>query len=315
LNGNLANDGINTYTWDARNHLASLAGLTTAAFTYDPLGRRQGKTIGSAGTNFLYDSMNPVQELSGTNETANLLTGLGVDEYLTRTDALGTWNFMADGLGSTLALADSTGAVQTQYTYDPFGNTTVQGTSSANSYQFTGRENDGTGLYYYRARYYDQAISRFVSEDPIRMQDNPNVYAYVHDRPTILRDPFGLYALTGFTSPAFEAIMRLAIENALNKLRNSCCAGPEGNKLADKIDRSTFDFQPNLNQCGNTPKGSMVASFFGRPTTIDIGPLTFLPTLCGSPEIQLSMRALIYSDIQSRRQRRSAITVLVLIQR
>jgi uncharacterized caspase-like protein len=70
-----------------------------------------------------------VQELSGGTPTANLLTGLGVDEYFTRTDAAGVRNFLTDALGSTVALADGSGTVQTEYGYEPFGGTTTSGGS------------------------------------------------------------------------------------------------------------------------------------------------------------------------------------------
>jgi RHS repeat-associated protein len=60
-------------------------------------------------------------------------------------------------------------------------------------YAFTGREWDPeTGLYYYRARYYDPKIGRFISEDPIAFAGGGNVYAYVLGAPTRWRDPFGL---------------------------------------------------------------------------------------------------------------------------
>ena len=48
--------------------------------------------------------------------------------------------------GSTVALTDSTGTAQTQYTYEPFGNTTVTGPANGNPFQYTARENDATGL-------------------------------------------------------------------------------------------------------------------------------------------------------------------------
>jgi hypothetical protein len=64
-------------------------------------------------------------------------------------------NFVTDALGSTIGLTDSTGAFLTTYTYDPFGNTTLFGTATSSSYQYTGRENDTTGLFFYRARYYN----------------------------------------------------------------------------------------------------------------------------------------------------------------
>jgi len=86
---------------------------------------------------------------SRTTPTANLFNGR-VDEVLTRTDASGTSNYMADGLGNTMALVDGAGSIQTQYTYEAFGQTTTTGSASTNQRQYTGRENDGTGLYFYR---------------------------------------------------------------------------------------------------------------------------------------------------------------------
>ncbi|MGH7837570.1 MAG: hypothetical protein ACREQC_07050 [Candidatus Binataceae bacterium] len=115
-NGNLTNDGTNAYTWDARNHLASISGGVTTSFLYDPFGRRSRKTIGGTTTQFLYDGLNPLQELDGAsppNVTANLLTGLRIDEYFSRTDSSGPMNFLSDALGSTLGLSNSSGALAT----------------------------------------------------------------------------------------------------------------------------------------------------------------------------------------------------------
>src|SRR5216684_9067425 len=72
-------DGTNTYTWNARNQLVSISGGASASFQYDPFGRRVSKTIVGM-TQYLYDGVNPVQEISGTTASANLLTG-DVDEY------------------------------------------------------------------------------------------------------------------------------------------------------------------------------------------------------------------------------------------
>src|SRR2546427_7683550 len=194
LNGNLTGDGVNNYSWDARNQLASITaasgGSTIATFQYDAFGRRASKTVVGTTTSFLYDGVNAVQELSGSTPTANLLTG-GVDQVFSRTDSTGAFTPLTDALGSTITLTDSTGAVQTQYTYGPFGNTTVSGPSSNNSFQYTGRENDGTGLYYYRARYYSPGYQRFISEDPIGFNGGINVYAYTFDSPTNYSDAGG----------------------------------------------------------------------------------------------------------------------------
>lgn len=64
--------------------------------------------------------------------------------------------------------------------------------SSNNPYQYTGRENDGTGLYYYRARYYSPSLKRFISEDPTGLAAGLNEYAYVDDSPVNEVDPEGL---------------------------------------------------------------------------------------------------------------------------
>lgn len=123
-----------------------------------------------------------------------MLTGLGIDEFLTRTDISSgaTSTFLTDALGSSMALTDSTGAVQTEYTYDPFGRIVTTGAANSSSYEYTGRENDGTGLDYYRARYYDPTLQRFISEDPIGFEGGDvNLYAYVSNNPTNYTDPDG----------------------------------------------------------------------------------------------------------------------------
>ncbi len=192
-NGNLANDGTNTYSWDARNHLVGITGGNTASFAYDADGRRSLKSINGTSTQLLYDGLNPVQELQNGAPSANMLTGLGIDEYFQRTDSAGARDYLTDILSSSLALTDSTGTIQTQYSYDPFGKSASSGSASANPYQFTGRENDGTGLDFYRARYYSPANQRFVAQDPIGFRGGDvNLYAYADNSPVDWDDPFGL---------------------------------------------------------------------------------------------------------------------------
>jgi RHS repeat-associated protein len=98
-------------------------------------------------------------------------------------------------------LADSTGAFQTSYTYEPFGNTNTFANPSTNPFQYTGRENDGTGLYYYRARYYNPVIQRFISEDPSDILGGINLYAYAGNNPIGFRDPMGLKSSPGRSGP------------------------------------------------------------------------------------------------------------------
>jgi RHS repeat-associated protein len=169
-----------------------MGGLT---FSYDAFSRR---IQNAAGTSFLYDGVTAVQEQVAGSVTASLLTGFGVDEIFTRTDASGVRNFLTDGIRSTAALTDSSGTIQTQYTYEPFGKTTFSGSLNGNAFQYTGREDDtSTGLYYYRSRYYSPTLHRFISEDPLGFAAGPNVYAYAQNSPVNLSDPTGRISIGG----------------------------------------------------------------------------------------------------------------------
>jgi RHS repeat-associated protein len=199
-NGNMTSDGTNSYVWNSRNTLDSM-NAPTNTFQYDAFSRRVSKTIGTTTTKYLYDGATMVQELDGSPTpapTANLLTG-GIDEVFTRTTAApdpeGTRNFLTNGLRSTIALTDSTQAFQTTYIYEPFGNTGAFGSATSNSYQYTGRENDGTGLHYYRARYYSPTLQRFISEDPIGFLGGVNLYRFVKNDAINKIDPLGLWTL------------------------------------------------------------------------------------------------------------------------
>jgi RHS repeat-associated protein len=189
-NGNLTSDGTNSYIWNARSELVSISGGASASFNYDAFGRRVSKTIGATTTGYIYDGVNPVEELSGAGVGATMLTG-GVDEYFQRTDSSGTFDYLTDALGSTVALAGPAGAFGTQYTYEPFGNTTTSGPASANPFRFTGRENDGAGLYFYRSRFYSPTLQRFISEDPTEFGGGINLYGYVGNNPVSEADPAG----------------------------------------------------------------------------------------------------------------------------
>jgi RHS repeat-associated protein len=64
-----------------------------------------------------------------------------------------------------------------------------------NPNQYTSRENDGTGLYFYRARYYDAVLKQFISSDPIGVAGGLNTYAYTDANPLMYTDPLGLWAV------------------------------------------------------------------------------------------------------------------------
>jgi RHS repeat-associated protein len=204
-NGNLMSDGSKSYSWNARDQLTGISGGASASFGYDAVGRRRSTTVSSTTTQFLYDGLTPVQELASGTPTANLLPGLGIDEYFTRTDGSGTLNYLTDALGSSVALANGSGTVVGDYTYEPFGRTSTSGTTSGNAFGFTGRELDGTGLYFYRARYYDPRLQRFIAEDPLGFEGgDSNLQAYVWNAPTNATDPLGLEVVIMGRGPAFR---------------------------------------------------------------------------------------------------------------
>lgn len=192
--GNLTSDGQSAYSWNARGQLVGINGSANASFAYDSLGRRISKIVGSANTAFTYDAGGILQELNGNTITATYWSG-GSNGFLERTDASGSVVPLTDALGSLIALADTNGNLTTRYYYDPFGGTVSTGTASSNPFQYIGRENDQTGLYYMHARYYSSTLMRFISEDPLGFAaGDVNLHAYTSNSPTNLTDGSGLLA-------------------------------------------------------------------------------------------------------------------------
>jgi RHS repeat-associated protein len=199
-NGNTStkvnSSGTTQYFWDFENRLSSvtLPGTGgTVSFKYDPFGRRIYKSSSSATSIYAYDLFSLIEETNASGSAVARYThGLKIDEPLAMLRSGATSYYHADGLGSLTSLSNSAGALAQTYTYDSFGKQTASSGSLTNPFQYTGRELDSeTGLYFYRARYYDPSTGRFLSEDPLQHDGGNNFYAYVLNDPLNLTDAFG----------------------------------------------------------------------------------------------------------------------------
>ena len=236
LNGNLATETVGgvttTYTWDSRNRLTGISKTgMTASFVYDGLGRRTSKTINGTTTGFWYDGNDVYAELSGATPSFTYIRGLSIDEPYIRKGASDEF-YETDALGSSVALTNGAGTSQTTYTYEPFGTTTQAGTASTNPFQFTGRENDGTGLLYYRARYYYPKVQRFMREDPLKLDGGEDSYAYVNNNPINKKDPKGLEAVP---DPRFKGSGELISKIFDMIILDSLIAGPRAAVCASRF--------------------------------------------------------------------------------
>lgn len=208
-----ATNEVTEYTWDYRNRLTQVTVKNAAQtiikqvnFTYDALNRRVEKKVDPDGSGpnpatierFIYDRDHIKLVFNGSNTLIRrYLHGPTIDQILTDEDVVPkqiSWP-LSDHQGTVRDLVNNSGIIQNHLRYDSFGKIVSQ-TAPASSprFAYTGREWDGEiGLYFYRARYYDAIVGRFIGEDPIGFESRDvNLFRYVVNSPSNWIDPMGL---------------------------------------------------------------------------------------------------------------------------
>ncbi|MGH9832577.1 MAG: RHS repeat-associated core domain-containing protein, partial [Blastocatellia bacterium] len=252
--------GTTAYDWDARGRLTkvTLPGGQTVSYTYDTLGRRIIRTNNGLTTTFHYDGQDVVLDRGSGAIVTDYLNGPGIDNKLRQASAgTGALYFLQDHLGTTIALAGAGGGIVERQIYEAFG---ASAGSSLTRYAYTGRELDTeAALYYYRARYYNSRIGRFISEDPIGFDGGVNFYAYVRNNPVNWVDPFGLQSEKG-------GLCGLVAERAWTQCMVGCGSGNDPtceagcNAIRDAIYLACKEDIKNITEFGKC----IIKAQFGR---------------------------------------------------
>lgn len=202
LNGNMTAKGPNAFSYDYEDRLqqSTIDGQATQ-YQYDGLGHRYAKTRGTTTTRYVLDLngglSKVLMETDGANTArAYYVYGLGLISRISDIGAVSYYHF--DSRGSTIALTDATGVMTDMFAYDPFGNLTNSQGITPNPFKYVGQYgvmDEGNGLHYIRARYYDAQIGRFINKDPKMGNDSDgqslNRYAYAQNNPVRFVDVSG----------------------------------------------------------------------------------------------------------------------------
>jgi RHS repeat-associated protein len=206
---------LTTLTWDSqnRNIAVELPSLTIVSSVFNSDHNKVQRDDGTDVTNFLWDFKDLILETDDLGATLRRLTykhpgppnkrdskeqqpnefgKLISQEITSETD---TFFHHYDALGSTAALTDSSEVVTDEYSYEASGETATKSGATPNPYQWVAqvgyRKDEETELYDLRRRNYDATTGGFLSEDPVR-NDEENLYRYASNQPTQRTDPSGL---------------------------------------------------------------------------------------------------------------------------
>ncbi len=214
--GNTVSGNGRTNAWNSQNRLVSCTiNGSTSTYNYGADGLRRQKTTNGATTDYAYDGTMMVREghasggsLTPATVTATYFQGASGpcyrrDDTQTELDSQGRtvtkarW-YVYDGLGSVVGEVDPLGNLTSSPKYDVYGAVRANAGAATSRQGFVGglgHVSDDTGLVYMRARYYDPAMGRFVSEDP--EGSGSNWFVYSDNNPITRTDPTGECTLAG----------------------------------------------------------------------------------------------------------------------
>ncbi|MCB1126796.1 MAG: RHS repeat-associated core domain-containing protein, partial [Verrucomicrobiae bacterium] len=197
--GSLETDGTRTFTYDGKDRLLSVA--TTEGdnqdYAYDSLGSRWQASVNGETTRFLNDPSGIGWVFAEMDELGEIrchqVLGLRPVAWV---DASGEWYFYGfDRSGHTRLVTDSAGQVVNRYTYGAFGGEREVVEAVANPCRFGGAwgaRTEANGLIFLRHRYYDPALGRFLSPDPIGLAGGLHPFTYAGNDPVNRTDRQGL---------------------------------------------------------------------------------------------------------------------------
>ncbi|HEY9692384.1 MAG TPA: Calx-beta domain-containing protein [Oculatellaceae cyanobacterium] len=246
LIGKIEGGQTSTYTYDVENRLVKVVSPQgTWEYQYDGLGNRVATVLNGQRTEYLLDPTglgDIVGEYNGSTLVANYTHGIGL---VSRVNGSNSNYYDADAIGSTIGLTASDGSYVNRYSYLPFGEDLTKVEGVANPFEYVGQwgvMDEGNGLDFMRARFYDTGLGRFTSVDPIGLNgEDTNFYRYVENNPVSFADPEGLWISVAVRigSAALKLAQPLGrnITKAAKELNRNKDTLSKNEKIAEEIAR------------------------------------------------------------------------------
>ncbi|MEI6091911.1 MAG: RHS repeat-associated core domain-containing protein [bacterium] len=187
-----------SFTFDVDSKLKSIkSGTNTSSFDYDVFLNRTIARRNGTVTKYTLNGDNQMSQIlmekdSATGTKTYYIYGMGLISRIKNDGTTTNW-YHSDIRGSVIAMTDANQSITHKYNYDVYGKclNSTEPTNDNNKFRFLGNHgiiDEGNGLYYIRARYYDSELGRFISED---QNWDANLYVYGGDNPVGLVDVDG----------------------------------------------------------------------------------------------------------------------------